>query len=90
MTEDLDVVRKRLFYRAHHRGTKEMDFVLGTFSEAFLETFDAVKLARFETVLEFADADFLAWVTGQTPIPDTENAEMIGEIVAFARERRRS
>ncbi len=84
MTDDLEAMRKRLFYRAHHRGTKEMDLVLGTFAETHLPAYDAEMLKRFEAVLEVSDADFLNWVTGQTPVPDTVDTNLIGAIVAFA------
>ena len=57
MTDEFEATRKRLFYRAHHRGTKEMDLVLGPFAEAHLAGFDAKKLERFEAVLEESDAD---------------------------------
>ena len=87
MTDPLEALRKRLFYRAHHRGTKEMDLVLGGFAEARLGGYDADGLARFEAVLEETDADFLNWVTGQAPVPADSNGEMIAEIVAFANER---
>ena len=85
MTEDLDPLRKRLLYRACHRGTKEMDMVLGGFAEAHLAGYDADALRRFEAVLEESDADFLGWVTGQTPVPAADGTGLIAAVVAFAR-----
>ena len=38
--------RKRLKYRSWHRGTKEMDLLLGPFADACLDGFDAPQLAR--------------------------------------------
>ena len=35
--EDIAIRRRRLRYRAWHRGTKEMDLVLGPFADAHLE-----------------------------------------------------
>ena len=87
MTDDPETMRRRLAYRAHHRGTKEMDLVLGSFASAHLENFDAEHLRRFEAVLEESDADFLSWITGQETIPDTTDANMISAIVAFANAR---
>ncbi len=85
MTDDLETLRKRLFYRAHHRGTKEMDLVFGAFAEAHLEDFCENELKRFEAVLQISDADFTAWIIGQAPVPAIADAELVGEIVAFAR-----
>ena len=85
MTEDLEAMRKRLVYRAHHRGMKEMDLILGPFADAHVAQFDADDLRRFEALLEVPDADFLSWITGQTPVPDDADTKMIGEVSAFAR-----
>lgn len=85
MTEDLDSMRKRLIYRAHHRGMKEMDLILGPFADANVPGYDAAKLARFQAVLEVYDADFLSWITGQAPVPDDADAELVGAVIAFAR-----
>ncbi|MBU1173976.1 MAG: succinate dehydrogenase assembly factor 2 [Alphaproteobacteria bacterium] len=84
MTDDLEAARKRLSYRAHHRGTKEMDLILGPFADLFLPGYDATKLARFEAVLDQSDADLLSWVTGQSPLGQGADIELLGEVVAFA------
>lgn len=85
MTDDLEAMRKRLFYRAHHRGMKEMDLVLGRFAEARLAGLDAARLRRFEALLEESDADFLSWIIGQAEVPVHVDGELIGEVIAFAR-----
>ena len=38
MVEDLEIRRKRLRYHSWHRGTKELDLVLGQFGEMYLPT----------------------------------------------------
>jgi antitoxin CptB len=74
MTAPLDLRRKRLLYRAWHRGTREADLVLGSFAEAHLAAFDSVQLARFEALLECPDADLYDWIAGRTaPPPDHDN-----------------
>lgn len=85
MTEDIDAMRKRLMYRAHHRGTKEMDLILGPFAEAHLAGYDAAMLSRFEAVLEEADQDFMSWITGQSAVPADADHELVVSIIAFAR-----
>jgi antitoxin CptB len=84
MTDTLEPMRKRLSYRAHHRGTKEMDLVFGAFADARLAGFDKDDLARFEAALEEPDADVLGWVTGQAPVPADQAGGMIAVIVGFA------
>ena len=85
MTDQNETLRKRLAYRAHHRGTKEMDLVLGGYADAFLGGLDATDLNRFAAVLDLDDADFLGWVTGQAPVPDDVDTELVGAIIAFAK-----
>ena len=38
MDDDLDIRRRRAAYRAAHRGTKEMDIMLGRYADATLPT----------------------------------------------------
>ncbi len=62
MTGDLDVRRRRAAYRATHRGTKEMDWLLGRFAEAQAGGFDHAKLEAFERFLELPDPDLQDWI----------------------------
>ena len=58
--EDIAIRRKRLRYRAWHRGTKEMDLVLGPFCDANIEGYDTATLDRLEALMN--DADIRAFV----------------------------
>jgi antitoxin CptB len=76
--------RKRARFRAWHRGTREMDLVLGPFADARVEAFDAPMLNRFETLMDCADADLFAWIAGGAAIPADADAPLIAEIAAHA------
>lgn len=62
MTDDLDTRRRRASYRAHHRGTKEMDVLMGRYADARLAAFSSDELVRFETFLSLPDPLLQAWV----------------------------
>jgi antitoxin CptB len=62
MTDDLDTRRRRASYRAHHRGTKEMDLLMGRYADARLPAFSSDELARFETFLGLPDPMLQGWV----------------------------
>ena len=47
MTDDVDMRRRRALYRAQHRGTKEMDHMIGRFAEAKVPQLSAEELGRF-------------------------------------------
>jgi antitoxin CptB len=56
---------KRLRYRAWHRGTREMDLILGTFADRHLEAMGAGELAAFEALLDAPDPDLYRWIVGE-------------------------
>lgn len=80
---DIAIRRRRLRYRAWHRGTKEMDLVLGPFADAHLEGLDGPELDRLEALMDEEDTDLLKWVMGQEPVPADADAELLGTIIAY-------
>lgn len=63
------VRRKRLIFRAWHRGTREADLLLGRFAEAHVPGFDPAQLDAFEALLTQSDPDIYDWVTGRQAAP---------------------
>lgn len=74
---------KRMRYRAWHRGTKESDFILGTFADARLPSLDDEALDDFEVLLDVADPVIYDWVIGRVPVPDDMNTPLMRELLAF-------
>lgn len=87
---DLTLRRKRLAYRAWHRGTLEMDQIMGHFADAHLATFDTNELARLETLMGEDDANLYAWIIGQEPVPQGVDRELLDQIIAFQSARART
>jgi len=81
--EDLPLRRRRLRYRAWHRGTREMDLVLGPFADAHVERYGAAELDRLEALMDEQDTDLLKWVIGQEPPPADADAPLLRTIIAF-------
>jgi antitoxin CptB len=81
--EDLSMRLRRLRYRAWHRGTKEMDLMLGPYADARLGEMEVAELDRFETLLEEADTDLLKWLMGQEPTPADADAELLADLLKF-------
>jgi len=79
---ELQVRRKRLLWRARHRGMKEMDLMLGKYAERELDNMSVEQLAEFETLLEVSDAFLLDWLTGKSPTPADVETIMFAEIKA--------
>ena len=78
-----EITRKRLLWRAAHRGIKEMDIVVGGFAAARLAGMSTGELALFEILLEIPDQDLLAWATGQEPVPENWNSPLLQEMIGF-------
>ena len=82
-THKNEITRKRLLWRATHRGIKEMDLVVGGFARARLFGMSNGELALFEMMLEIPDQELLSWVTGQEPVPQKWNTSLLQEMISF-------
>jgi antitoxin CptB len=78
-----DARRKRMRYRAWHRGTKESDIILGSFADAKLSSLDEAGLDAFEELLDVPDPVIYDWVTGRIPVPDDMDTPLIRDLLAF-------
>ena len=82
-TTELDPHRRKVLYRAWHRGMRETDLILGPFADAHLAGMDAAELARFEVMLDVADREILGWITGNIPVDPAHDGDLFRNIVAF-------
>lgn len=81
MTQDIRL--KRLAYRAHHRGFKEADLLIGQFADAHLATMTDAELGEFAEVLELIDQDIYDWYLGRAPVPDALKGGVMDRLMAF-------
>lgn len=79
----LDERRRRAQYRAAHRGTLEMDWLLGRYADAALPAMSPADLDRFEGLLTLPDPDLHAWITTGEGIDASEYATLIVQIRMF-------
>jgi antitoxin CptB len=82
---ELEERRRKLRYRAWHRGTREMDLVLGRFADQELQAMSAADLDAFEALMEAPDPDLFSWVVGQVTVPAQSDSAMFRRLVAFHR-----
>jgi len=55
MNIELEIFKKKLFYRAAYRGTKEMDILLGSFVNKNIDSFNKNQLIELDKFLNFED-----------------------------------
>jgi len=66
----LDIRRRRIAYRAWHRGIREMDLILGQYVDRHILTLEDGELDALEYIMSFEDRDLLTWFTGEIKTPD--------------------
>ncbi len=55
MNNKLEIFKKKLIYRAGYRGTKEMDILLSSFVNKYINNFDEKHLLELDKFLNFDD-----------------------------------
>lgn len=83
MTDDLETRRRRALYRAQHRGTKEMDHLLGRYAEARLPAMSDSELDAFERLIVLPDPDLNGWIFAPATMGGSEFVALIGAIRRF-------
>lgn len=74
---------KRTLWRAAHRGTKEMDIVLGRYAEAMVPAMSVDELTEFERLLALPDPDLNRWILDPSGIEDATLAPLFAAIRRF-------
>jgi antitoxin CptB len=77
--------RRRVKFRAWHRGMREVDLLLGRFADASLDKLDEGDLAAFEAILDVPDPEILAWIRGEEAIPAASDTPFLRRLIAFHR-----
>ncbi|MGE0719611.1 MAG: succinate dehydrogenase assembly factor 2 [Alphaproteobacteria bacterium] len=80
----MNVRLKRLRFRSAHRGTKEIDLILGAFAETRLAHLDLGQLDRYEALLDCQDPNLYEWIVGLAPPSAEHDTDVLHMIRAFA------
>ena len=76
--------RKRLTFRAWHRGTREMDLLMGSFAEQHINDFDRSELAFFEEILMNNDPDVYDWINGRKKPPEDVKSRVLDLLLSHS------
>jgi antitoxin CptB len=82
MLDDLEMRRRRAAYRASHRGTKEMDIILGRYAEVELGSMSGDELGAFERFLALPDPLLTQWFNQGASSDAGEFMELIAALRA--------
>lgn len=67
---ELPIEKKRLLYLSQHRGTREMDFLLGNFAQKHIGEMNQTELKQFEALLICTDQDLYEWFFEGGDVPE--------------------
>ena len=59
--KDKEILKKQIIYRSMHRGTKEMDLLLGGFVKKYVNKLNETELKDLEKILLFDDEIIHKW-----------------------------
>ncbi len=79
----LDDRRKRLLFRCWHRGTREMDLILGRFADAEIAHLSDDELGQLERLIEVPDPDLYAALAGSVPLAPQYMSRLFDRIKSF-------
>ena len=75
-----EVLKKQIIYRANHRGTKEMDILLGAFVKKYIQNLNEKDLTKLIDILYIEDEIMYDWYFNKKyykKIPENNVAELL-------------
>lgn len=73
----MDNRRRRLLFRANHRGTRENDLLVGGFVSARIAAFTEDEITTLEAILDLPDPLLGDWLTGRAPVPAAHDVPLL-------------
>ena len=83
MSDDHEIRRRRAAYRACHRGTKEMDVILGRFALARIPGMTPGELADFERFIALPDPLLTEWFERRERPDEDTFARLVGALRTY-------
>lgn len=74
---------KKLSYQSWHRGTRELDLILGEFSDKHLSTFSEKEVDEYALILKENDLDLWQWISGKVALSNDSTASILQKICKF-------
>jgi antitoxin CptB len=88
--EELANLRKRLIFRSWHRGTREMDLIMGRFADEAVPRMSEADLAAYTRLLEESDPDIYDWLCGRQPIPESSDSAVLRLLIDHSFQKNRA
>ena len=81
-----EILKKKIFYRSVHRGSKEMDILLGNFVKEHIDDFTGEDLKNLEQILLIEDEILYRWYFDKKDsdiIPNNKVSKMLKDFKLY-------
>ena len=83
LNETPEARRKRLLWRACHRGMREMDLLLGGFARTHMDQFTESELDELEAIIGLPYQEIMGWILGDHPVPQLQATATLRALLSF-------
>jgi antitoxin CptB len=81
--QQLNAVRRKLYFRSNHRGIKEMDIIFTKFAETVLPDLPDSDVEEYQRILELPDDKLFAWATRRETVPEEERSPLLDRLLGL-------
>lgn len=79
--------RRQLLFRSWHRGTRELDLLLGSFADKYLPSFTSSELDEYEQIIEQSDPDLYDWIVNGESIQQFQLNNVLNLLIKHSNNR---
>jgi len=82
--ETLQNRKKRLRFRAWHRGMRELDLILGPYVDGRIADLSPTDMDALETLFDVTDTELYSWICGRGAIPAEQDTPCLRDLISSA------
>ena len=79
----LSMRKKKILFKCTHRGTKELDILLGNYVSNHINNLKSKELDYLDVILDFSDMDLFKILTKKKKINEKMNKFFVKKIIKF-------
>tara|TARA_B100000686_G_C16580395_1_gene857805 strand:- start:325 stop:603 length:279 start_codon:yes stop_codon:yes gene_type:complete len=80
---NLNLRKKKILFKCTHRGSKELDILLGNYVSKYIKSFSNKELDYLDVIIDFNDVDLFKILTKKMKIDKKMNSNFVNKIILF-------
>lgn len=81
--DEIEIRRRKLRFRAWHRGMRELDLLFGRFADAHIAALPVSELDQLEVLMDLPDQEVFGWLTGEVATPPAFATPLMAKLRAY-------